>query len=59
MIKLCELRETPLNLPIRLKDNPDLLVDKYLSDGWKIGRYVPSRRATTIESIGNEKDITE
>lgn len=34
-------------------------VDKMLLQGWVFGRTKGCRRATTIESISNEKDITE
>lgn len=34
-------------------------VDRYISEGYTIGRYIHPRRATTIESIGSEKSTTE
>lgn len=36
--------------------NEDL--ESYLNEGWKKGRYIPPRRATTIENTANEKDIS-
>ena len=34
-------------------------VDQYLLEGWKLGRYISSRRATTIESITEKKFLSE